>query len=128
MRVNQEHEAQQFEQAHLDLLPQIKHGLMNRAIKLFSENEANVPQKEREAFHRFADANNLDDAFRVIRSQAVAVCQTNDTAPYWQLIDAMGFYLDATATQWPYMTQQGRYRSLIWSLEYLQGRATSLTA
>lgn len=63
------------------------------------------------AFEHLSD-NKLLDLLSQLRDKASRFVESGVSAPYWLLIDAIGFFHDATGMRWPYMTEAGRKSSL----------------
>lgn len=57
-----------------------------------------------------------------LRAHAVEFSDAGLRSSYWNVIDALGFYLDATTAQWKYLTVEGRQRLINWSEEMASSR------
>jgi hypothetical protein len=116
MRINQVQEALWFQQANGDLVAQVEYGLLQR-LNLFQEAHPELEPKAVALMSAKLERGALEDAYLLLRGQAHRI--TGPTEDYWSIIDAAGFFSDATGTRWPYLTQAQRHQYLRWSLEYL---------
>lgn len=116
MRINQAQEALWFQQANGDLVAQVESGLLQR-MQQFQEAHPEMHPQAALVMKAKLEQGQLVDAFLVLRAQAATF--DGPTEAYWAVIDAAGFFSDATGTCWPYLTQAQRYQYLRWSLEYL---------
>ena len=130
--LNQDNEAQMFAKNNAQEIAATK-ALVTQAIRALSPLVIAVighsdflaeqmPSERRfsmDAWHAALTAEIIDECktFWMIRGYAHLFSPPviNNSAPYWNLIDAIGFLWDATGTQWPYMTQERRlvYLSLV---------------
>lgn len=60
-----------------------------------------------------ARARNLVEFHRVLRAAAASCASVSSF--YWDVIDAIGFFEDATGNQWRYLTDDGRLNCIAWA-------------
>ncbi len=87
------------------------------AARVLMDTDGNMvlTQEERTVADRFIAADDLDRLLPWLRHKAVPFCVNGRSSAYWDWIDAAGFYLDATGTQWQFMTTAKRRISLDWA-------------
>lgn len=70
-------------------------------------------------------ALNLEGLVQINRALRAAICKLRtgiDSAPFWALIDAIGFWEDTTPGRWPYMTEERAEVLLAWACSYIAGQ------
>lgn len=77
-----------------------------------------IPRYLRHLLHK----EGLVAANRAVRDAISHLKSGVPTAPFWDLVDATGFWEDATPGRWPHMTASGAQRSLDWALAYRAGQ------
>lgn len=123
VRLDQESEAEIFSSNNAEKLSLVSDKLLQAAPVIISRctefakadtELAGVLEKAREALS-LMDVRWL---FSVLRRNASKFTQIPNLSPvYWEWIDACGSLADARGTRWPYLTQEGRARDLIWAEE-----------
>ena len=93
-------------------------GLVQEVAAAVEERKAVLEPKAVLRIKEYLDSDSLVNAFLMLRGQASRIQETS--SGNWDLIDACSFFFDATNDAWPYMTQERRHQSLLWSLKYLQ--------
>jgi hypothetical protein len=59
----------------------------------------------------------IEDFTLLIRGYAAGFVTKKISGQFWSMIDAGNFFMDATGSRWPYMTQEKRQISLHWAAE-----------
>ena len=115
---SQTQEAAWYKGANEELVAMVRQGLVQEVAAAVEERKAVLEPKAVLRIKEYLDSDSLVNAFLMLRGQASRIQETSSA--YWDLIDACSFFFDATNDAWPYMTQERRHQSLLWSLEYLQ--------
>ncbi len=122
---SQTQEAAWYKGANEELVAMVRQGLVQEVAAAVEERKAVLEPKAVLRIKEYLDSDSLVNAFLMLRGQASRIrgqasrIQETSSA-YWDLIDACSFFFDATNDAWPYMTQERRHQSLLWSLKYLQ--------
>ena len=76
-----------------------------------------IPSEVAKLAHQEVQKCNLPGVFNVLRPQAARLAKSSIDNEYWDLVDAIGFYADATGSDWPYLTMTTRDQRLTWAAE-----------
>lgn len=76
--------------------------------------EAVLPANDLSALRTALENKFNQGVFAVLRPNAAKFPTTSD---YWNVIDALGFHIDALTANWPYVNDNDRQRFLTFALE-----------
>lgn len=107
-----------FRVVHAEAIQRTQEAILGAAKRLIKAGEPHLPEDVRKAAHEAIQQANLQGFFSVIRPIVAEVRDPGLRNSLWDIIDAAGFYSDATEAQWPYMTESKRKTSLQWAADH----------
>lgn len=64
------------------------------------------------------DEMDIYEFISVIRPEAAKFVAAKRSSVFWDMVDAVNFFMDAVGTQWKYMTEAKRAQSLKWAADH----------
>lgn len=121
MRQDQSQAAQRFATTHEQEISRVRQLLAASGSWLIDEVGTKVfDSADLAKAKALSDAQDMTKLFSFVRQRASIFVVKHHSGAFWNWVDAVGFFWDATGTRWPYMTDELRANSLLWAQEGAQ--------
>lgn len=112
MRTGPEKDCIDFGLIRADAIKRTEEAILLAVRHFLKSGKDVIPADVAKMAHDEVQKCNLQGVFAALRPHASKLSKDSE---YWEIIDAIGFYSDATGSDWPFMTMSNRDARLDWA-------------